>query len=100
MVITRDKAGVYIHVDPARPDAWRKEPYYSDLKVWASRFVQRDLVTLVFVGDNVTAILPHRDKIMGRQNARSSVRLVKRAGPQGPEYDVEVYDSETGATVS
>ena len=26
-----------IHVDPARPDAWRKEPYYSTIRQWSVR---------------------------------------------------------------
>lgn len=43
-----DRAGFMIHpgpvaseveivVDPSRPDAWRKEPYYSTIKRWSDR---------------------------------------------------------------
>lgn len=99
MVLTSDEAGVYVHVDPARSDAWRKEPYYSDLKTWSARFVQKNVMTLVFVGDSLTAILPDRDKHMGRQNVRNSLRLLKAHGPRGPVYDVEVYDRDTGKAV-
>jgi len=100
MVMSSDAGGLYIHVDPARADAWRKEPYYTELKTWARNFAQRNVMTIVLVGESLTAILPDRDKHLGRQDPRNSLRLMKRAGPRGPEYDVEVYDPQTGAAVT
>ena len=39
MAIRSDASGtaIVIYVDPDHPDAWRSEPYYSDLKTWAQK---------------------------------------------------------------
>ena len=94
MVMSSDAQGMYVHVDPARADAWRKEPYYSDLKNWSANFAKRKIMTIVCVGDNLTAVLPDRDKPLGRQDLSSALRLTTRMGARGIEYDVEVYDPQ------
>jgi hypothetical protein len=32
------KAGMLVSVDPAYPNAWRREPYYGQLLPWAKRY--------------------------------------------------------------
>jgi hypothetical protein len=82
-----------IYVDPDRPDAWRKEPYYADLKTWARNAVATKSQVAVFVGDDVTMILPDRDKPLGRIRPDQHLRVVMRNGPRGAEYDVELLDA-------
>jgi hypothetical protein len=56
---------ITFHVDPSRPDAWRREPFYSYMKQraeWAA--TQRGQV-LVMVGKRSIMIFPDRDVDMG-----------------------------------
>lgn len=91
MVLTRYQAGrLCVHVDPDRPDAWRKEPYYSELKAWSRAAAKSRAMVAVYVGENLTIVLPDRDKPLGRTGEGRQLRFVVRSAAQGPEYDVEV----------
>src|SRR5258706_966131 len=48
-------------VDPDRPDAWRRQPYYAELKKWALNAARLKSIVIVSVGENMTVILPDRD---------------------------------------
>ncbi len=71
-----DKAKMYLcvelsgqrlaaHVDPASPGAWRKEPYYSDLKRWAVQAAKNETQVSVFIDRHAIVILPDRDIDLG-----------------------------------
>lgn len=63
-----------VEVDPAFPQAWRREPYYSALKTWARRDRPGAAEILVKVGRRVTMIFPEADielGIMGDRPLRS-----------------------------
>lgn len=60
MVSVMNSGAVSITVDPARPDAWKKEPYYSFIRRWAT---QRQ--TLVLVGTRVYAVYDDRIDDLG-----------------------------------
>jgi hypothetical protein len=61
MVADRKGTGVTAHVDPQRPDAWKKEPFYSRLKLWSRAASRRGGEVLVCVGPRTYRILPDRD---------------------------------------
>ena len=64
-VLEADGNRLVIYVDPARPTAWRAQPFYNDLKLW-SRQAARDLrQVVVVVGDRSTVILPDEDVDLG-----------------------------------
>ncbi|MGL4324119.1 MAG: hypothetical protein ACRCTD_08760 [Beijerinckiaceae bacterium] len=52
-------------VDANTPNAWRKDPYYGQLKRWAEAALERGEIITVFVGKNATVILPDRDEALG-----------------------------------
>lgn len=54
-----------IHVDPARPDAWKAPPFHADLRQWAVAAEKMDFQVFVAVGRRVIAILPHEDVDLG-----------------------------------
>lgn len=55
-----------IHVDPARPGAWRLEPYLSTLRRWAAAAAREDGMVLVWTGGELSVVLPDRVKDLGR----------------------------------
>ena len=79
-----------VFVDPDRPDVWRKQPYYADLKKWAANAARLKSVVVVQSGDNITVVLPDRDKPFGKLEPNQRLQLTTRMGPRGPEYDVEI----------
>ena len=72
-VVNADAKRFEIHVDRQRPDAWRKQPYYSWIKRISRLAVARKMVVMVFVGPRCWAIYPDRDDDLG----------IARAGDQG-----------------
>jgi hypothetical protein len=56
---------VTVTPDPAMPDAWKREPYYSAMKRWATRFVRENKKILVVHRGFVTVVLPDRDVPIG-----------------------------------
>ena len=60
-----DGARIAIHVDPSRPEAWREEPYYSEIKEWSCCAAEDMMQVVVCVGNRATVILPDRDVYLG-----------------------------------
>lgn len=53
-------------VDPKRPNAWRKSPYYDQLKSWAAAAVDFNGQVVVRINDRYWVILPERDVDLGQ----------------------------------
>jgi Fe-S-cluster containining protein len=52
--------------DPGRPDAWKKEPYYSAIKGWARKFCpENKKVVVVDSRGSMIAVLPDREVPIG-----------------------------------
>jgi hypothetical protein len=79
---------VVIHVDPARPDAWRKEPYYSAIRRWGQNSARDRSQVIVWQGDLTVAVLPDREKVLGAVRPDQMILTSRREGPAGPAIDV------------
>lgn len=60
LVINVDRRRVVVNVDTGRPDAWRREPFYSTFKRW-SRIALPGWPVYISIGDEVIAVYPDRD---------------------------------------
>jgi hypothetical protein len=76
-----------IGVDPSRPEAWRKEPYYSRIKLWAQQGLKNDGSVLVAIGRRVIWIAPDRDVDLGEVGEGECVVTVRRMTPAGPRQE-------------
>ncbi len=54
-----------VHIDPDRPDCWRREPYYSQLKKWARKSAEKRLQVVVYIRNRAIVILPDKDVDLG-----------------------------------
>lgn len=54
-----------VEVDPASPLAWRKEPYYGQLKAWSNRNGPDPMEITVRVGDRLIMLFPEADIDLG-----------------------------------
>jgi hypothetical protein len=86
-----------VHVDPARPDAWRKEPYYSQIKRWAIAAAAQRGQVIVWQGRSTVAVLPDRDKDLGEVRSDQFIITSTRQGPQDTTLDVFVVDGDDPA---
>jgi hypothetical protein len=84
---------IVLHVDPARPDAWRTEPYYSMIKQWSRRALAEHGMVLVWTGSNATIVFPDRDKNLGHVRDDQFIVPIERMTPLGREIDFEVADA-------
>jgi hypothetical protein len=60
-----DNRRLAVHVDPSRPDAWKAEPYYSQLKKWTMETVSESKQVVVYIGRRAIVILPNKDVDLG-----------------------------------
>jgi hypothetical protein len=60
-----DQKRLAVHVDPARPDAWKAAPYHADLRQWAVAAETMGFQVYVAIGRRIVAILPHEDVDLG-----------------------------------
>jgi hypothetical protein len=54
-----------VHVHPERPNIWRREPYYSQLKRWAREAVEARRQVVVCINRRTFVILPNKDVDLG-----------------------------------
>ncbi len=91
-----------IHVDPARPDAWRKEPYYATMKKWARVGLERRQQVVVMVGQRSIVLLPDRDLDFGEVKADEMIVIGENPSLAGIVFDAFVIrrDSAVGREVA
>ncbi|MGD0641022.1 MAG: hypothetical protein ABSC22_09780 [Roseiarcus sp.] len=77
---------LYAYVDPGSPQAWRKSPYYDDLRRTAKRMIEQRRHVIVFAGEMATLIMPEEAVPLGRLSAQDSFRVESTFGPRGPTY--------------
>jgi hypothetical protein len=85
---------VVVHVDPARPDAWRREPYYSAIRRWGRNSARDRSQVIVWQGDLAIAVLPDREKALGTVRPEQLILTSRREGPAGPVIDVFAVDPD------
>ena len=79
-----------VHVDPGRPDAWRKPPYHAELQIIATRMAEAGGYVLVACGAHFTMMLARQEFPLGRVLPSDQIVFTKQAGPTGWVYDVHV----------
>lgn len=85
---------IVVHVDNAHPDAWRLEPHYGELKLMAKSMYPKNGQILILNGPEAIAVLPHRDKPIGRYSDDKIIVTSETAGPNGPVYDVFLFEKD------
>ena len=81
---------IYVRVDPGTPSAWRKEPYYDELRQLARNNLESGIYVVVSLNDTFTLILPDLDVPLRPQGPIDRIVVSKRPGAGGARYDVTV----------
>lgn len=95
MVIVSELNGkrIGIRVDPSRPDAWRTQPYYNEIKAWAQATRVPEgradaFVVTVHIGERWIWVLPDREVDVGIVADDEIVATAEVMTPSGPKIDV------------
>ena len=64
-VIAANDMHVYVDVDPDKQDAWRRQPYYSQLKAWSNRNRPRFLTVVVRTPTESIVVFPETEITLG-----------------------------------
>lgn len=78
-----------IIVDPGKPDAWRKEPYYSALRSAARIGVEKQQLIMVLVGARRWFLLPDKDVPIPTEHFTSDYRVFRAPLLEGGDWRVE-----------
>jgi hypothetical protein len=65
LVLTTSEDGIEVRCDPGFPDAWRKEPFRSEIRAWAASGETLDMTVVVIVGQRMTLVTRDREFDLG-----------------------------------
>lgn len=80
-----DVKKIFIVVNPDRPQAWRREPFYSRVKLWARDATQAGGQVIVCLGQRQIVVLPDCDVDVGIVKPDEIVVTERYRSPHGME---------------
>jgi hypothetical protein len=89
---------IIIQVDPARPDAWKKQPYYAELQKWAERALAHNQRVVVYAARRSIVILPDHAADLG--DVRPEELIVILSGTNGFAYEAYAVQREVWARIA
>jgi hypothetical protein len=94
LTISLRYGAMLLMVDPARPLAWKIQPYYGRLKEWSGRaFKEGKRIVAIVAGGEATVVLPDRDVPLGVLAPDDEIVLSRDASG----YNAERRKRVTGA---
>jgi hypothetical protein len=91
-----DANRLVVQVDTGTAQAWRREPYFSQIKAWAEAGMASKRQVLVIVGELATLVLPDREVALGRLAEGDVIMVHPRLENGTRTYDVSI-DKAPGA---
>lgn len=83
---------IVVHVDSGRIDAWKREPYYSEIKKWALGASQNQGQVIVWQGLEAVAVLPGREINLGRVRSDQLIITSEKRTLSGTTFDVMLME--------
>jgi uncharacterized cysteine cluster protein YcgN (CxxCxxCC family) len=89
MVVFLEKAAnrLAVRVVPEYPDAWRREPYYSQLKQWSRTAVEARQQVVVYIRRRVIVILPDKEVDFGDVALGDQIWVGAQETPMGRTWN-------------
>ena len=95
-VLRLDEGGstLWVDEDPLRPNAWKREPYYRQIKAWSAAVQQRRGLVMAAVAEGVVVVFPESDVFVPRPPQGARVEAGYRTTPNGREPWVRIVPPE------
>jgi hypothetical protein len=77
---------IALHVDPSEPAAWRREPFFQQLKEMARKGLEKKQQLAVYVKNRVIVIFPNKEVDVGTMNPGDELVVREIWGPQGRDW--------------
>ena len=85
---------VAIHVDPSDPSAWRREPFFQQIKTFAARAADTQQQVAIYIKNRVIVVFPNKEVDVGTMNPGDHLVVRELVGPRGRDWKAYI---ETGA---
>ncbi len=85
---------IALHVDPADPTAWRREPYFSRLKQFAVKGAETKQRVAVYIKNRVIVVFPHKEVDVGTMNPGDHLVVREVGGPNGRDWKAFIETAE------
>jgi hypothetical protein len=85
-----------VAVDPAFPNAWRREPYFSRIAQWARAGAPEGRFVYVRIGARLIALLPDGERDLGEVDPQDDIFIARRRDGPGFRYEIEVRRKAAG----
>jgi len=92
IALATDANRLTVFVDPDRPDVWRKELYYSDIKSWARAAVKNQGRVVVSLGYEVIVVTPDGETNLGPVKDDQIIIARRKRGSSGAEFEHMIVD--------
>ena len=83
-----------VYVDPDRSDAWRKEPFYTDIKRWALATAKTQGQVLVAQGRDMIVVTPQGETNLGPVRDDQLIITRRNRGSSGSEFEHIIVDRD------
>lgn len=90
MVIEAKQRSMVIHVDPDFAEAWRSEPYFSEIKAMAKAGLDKGAMTLVIEKLRTIVILPEDVIDLGLLGPNARIAMTPLRTPSGIRWQPHV----------
>jgi hypothetical protein len=99
---TLSEEAINVAVDPERPDAWHRQPYYASLQAWARRAIVKQRRVVVHVRNRRIVILPDHAVDLGPVATDELICVIHEGTLPGrePTYEAYAVKREVWAKVS
>ena len=87
LVTEKDGNRIIAKVDPQQPDAWKRRPYYQQLKEWAARSMSFRGQVIAAVGQRMYMIFPDRDVDLGIVDPDDFIVVDEVRTPSGVRWE-------------
>jgi hypothetical protein len=94
------KNRMVVHVDPGRPDGWRKAPYRGDLQAQALRMAETGGYVLIACGAQFVMLVGQQEFPLGRLLPGETIRYTRHTRPGGWDFNVRIAPGEDNATTA
>jgi len=93
MLVRHEGDLIAIHVDPSDPSAWRREPFFQQIKTFAVRAVDKGQQVAIYIKNRVIVVFPNKEVDVGTMNPGDQLVVREFVGPRGKDWKAFIENS-------